>query len=451
MIQQLYKDSSMISAPRNRYLKEYFETPENRILHFGGGSTFWWNMGNRCALGYREGVWSSSWYARFSYGRNKKVSMRFGEPDDRIKSDGVVVLSFEQALAKAKQICEEISKSPSAFAAPSGKYRELPKLPPREPYKIVHALMDYHERQRSLGKRVDPDESIMRNSIIPHLGHIDLHNLTTKDIRDWLEIVLKTAPKITSRRPSQVHYVRVTNNLYWHERRLGAANRCIRVLKAALQLAFENGHCESDSAWKRIKAFKRRPPDAPRYLERDEIYRLVVTCPPDLRRLVVSALLTGCRANELLKLKVGDYRRSLRRLIVKDDKTGKIRHVSLSREGREFFERLSENRPPNEYMLLRDDNTKWIKCSYLYRLHRACNKVNISPVIGLHDLRRTFANHAVMGGVPMIVVSKQLGHSRLETTERSYLHLSQSFMDDIFEEKMPAIIFGEALWHLDLE
>ena len=339
--------------PRNRFPREYFETPAGRKAHLGGGSIAWWHMGQRWSLGYREGTWSSSWYARIGWGKNSKVSMRFGEPDDRFPCDGAVVFSFEQALKRAEEICQEMVKAPTAFATTRGKYRRLPTLPPRDPYKVVHALMDYRERQISLGKRVDQDESIMRVSIVPHLGHVNVADLTTQQITDWLAVVLKTSPQIASRRPSNLHFVIPTRDADWYVRRLGAANRCIRVLKAAMQLAFENGHCDSDAAWKRIRMFRRPPSKPPRYLERDEIHRLVDACPPDLRKLVVAALLSGCRANELLKLRAGDSRKTLRRIIVTDDKTKKTRHVTLSREGKEFFDRISESRPRDEFVLLR--------------------------------------------------------------------------------------------------
>ena len=434
---------------RNYHQRVHFETPVMRKEHLGGGATYWWNLGNRSSLGYREGVWSSAWYARFGWAKNKNVSMRFAEPDDDTKADGVVVLSFEQAILKAKVICEEMARSPSSFFAPQGKYRELPVLPPHPPYLVAHALMDYRERQIERGKRIDPDESLMRKSILPHLGHLEVEKITTKDIRDWVQTLLSVPASLASRRSSLLHFRRLTHDDDCRDRRKGAANSALRVLKASLQLAYENEICDSDSAWRRVKNLPRNPRKPPRFLERDEIHRLVSECPDDLRKLVIAALVTGCRANELEKLRVKDYLVDLRRLIVKDDKTKKTRHVTMSREGKEFFDRVTAGRDTQELIFTRADGSAWRNCNYLYRLHRACNRVDIKPVVGLHDLRRTFASHAVMGGVPLPVLSKQLGHSRVEITERSYLHLSVTYMDDVFMKNMPDLVSGDKPWHLD--
>jgi integrase len=45
------------------------------------------------------------------------------------------------------------------------------------------------------------------------------------------------------------------------------------------------------------------------------------------------------------------------------------------------------------------------------------------PDVRIHDLRHSFASDALMGGVPLAVIGKMLGHRQLSTTQR-YAHLS---------------------------
>lgn len=150
--------------PIQKYPAEYFATSECRKKHLGGGIIAWHRLEGRQFLGYREGVRVSSWYAKIEWGKNRSVSLRFGEPDDDYPCDGSVVFSFEQAIEVARSICKEMAISPTAFKAPQGKYRRLPELPPRSPYKVVHAVMDYVDWQRAKGRATQADESVIRTS-----------------------------------------------------------------------------------------------------------------------------------------------------------------------------------------------------------------------------------------------------------------------------------------------
>ncbi len=55
-------------------------------------------------------------------------------------------------------------------------------------------------------------------------------------------------------------------------------------------------------------------------------------------------------------------------------------------------------------------------------LERHCRNLNI-PVISVHGLRHTHASLLLFAGVSIASVAKRLGHSSINTTERTYLHI----------------------------
>jgi len=55
------------------------------------------------------------------------------------------------------------------------------------------------------------------------------------------------------------------------------------------------------------------------------------------------------------------------------------------------------------------------------------------PDVRLHDLRHSFASEAIMGGVPLAIIGKILGHRQPTTTQR-YAHLSDRVVRDAIEQ-----------------
>jgi integrase len=55
-------------------------------------------------------------------------------------------------------------------------------------------------------------------------------------------------------------------------------------------------------------------------------------------------------------------------------------------------------------------------------------RAKLTPPITFHGMRHTWASHAVMNGVPLIVVARNLGHKDTRMVERVYGHLAPSFV-----------------------
>ncbi len=74
-------------------------------------------------------------------------------------------------------------------------------------------------------------------------------------------------------------------------------------------------------------------------------------------------------------------------------------------------------------------------------MHEACERAKINPEISFHGLRHTWASHAVMRGVPLMVVAKNLGHSDTRMVERHYGHLAPSYVADAIRQGAPVFQF----------
>ena len=132
----------------------------------------------------------------------------------------------------------------------------------------------------------------------------------------------------------------------------------------------------------------------------------------DIIRLL---LLTGCRKNEIVRLRRDEVVGNQIRL--RDAKTGP-RTVLLCTEARSILERRLKG--SREYLFpssqdgsrpIHDDLSLW----YVVRKEAGLDDVR------LHDLRHTYASHAVMQGTPLPVVARLLGHSKTTMTLR-YAH-----------------------------
>jgi integrase len=63
-------------------------------------------------------------------------------------------------------------------------------------------------------------------------------------------------------------------------------------------------------------------------------------------------------------------------------------------------------------------------------------KVRVPP-LNFHALRHTWASLSVMGGMPLMVVAKNLGHADTRMVERHYGHLAPSYVAEAVRKHPP--------------
>ena len=123
-------------------------------------------------------------------------------------------------------------------------------------------------------------------------------------------------------------------------------------------------------------------------------------------------LATGCRKNEILRLQWREVDGAV--LDLADGKT-EPRRVFLNAQARAVLGRQPRTESPYVFPSASDPARPTDKCLRLW--YEARKRAGIEDV-RLHDLRHTFASHAVMQGVPLPVVARLLGHRNVQMTPR---------------------------------
>jgi integrase len=273
------------------------------------------------------------------------------------------------------------------------------------------------------------------------LGKIDVAKLTSKRITTWFYGVAEAPARLRTQEQAQKRNVRAINekDADTMRRRRSSANRVLTVLKAALNLAWNEGRVSSDTAWRRVKPFHNVDAPVVRYLTEAECTRLINACPADLCQIVQGALVTGCRYGELSHLTVQDFDPDAGTVAVRVSKSGKPRHVVLTDEGKVFFEQAVMGKQSPDLIFTHDDGKVWGKSHQSRPLLEACKNAKIKPAISFHVLRHTHGSLLAMQGVPMPVIAQQLGHSDTRMTEKHYAHLSPSYVADTIRQNFPTL------------
>jgi len=194
-------------------------------------------------------------------------------------------------------------------------------------------------------------------------------------------------------------------------------NKELATLKCMFNKAIEWGKFYENPV-KKVKLLRENNQRL-RYLEKDEIKKLLDACTDHLKPIVILALNTGMRKGEILKLKWHDVHLERGLIYLTDTKNSESREVPINDVVRQTLIRVHKH-PDSPYIFCNKDGVpyKEIKNSFCKAVKR-CGIMHAR----FHDLRHTFASHLVMLGVDLKTVQELLGHKSIEMTLR-YSHLS---------------------------
>ena len=260
---------------------------------------------------------------------------------------------------------------------------------------------EYVRYKTDQGKRtVEDDQRILENRLLPVF-------------RADLLVRKLAAPMIAQyekRRAGEVSAYTVSNEL--------------SVLRHMLRLAKRWGYLDQAPEIE----MPRKPEGRLRYLEQDEIVRFVRACEssknPYLKTIVTIAIHTGMRKAEILGLEWERIDLSSARITLYRTKSGKPRGIPINRAVYEVLIALEPDPARQGLLFKKRDQRAWGQIRTAFE--KALEKAGIKG-FRFHDLRHTFASHAIMRGATLREVQEVLGHSDLKMTQR-YAHLSPAHL-----------------------
>jgi len=194
-------------------------------------------------------------------------------------------------------------------------------------------------------------------------------------------------------------------------------NREVACLKHIFTKAIEWGIVKKNPG-RKVKLLQERNTRL-RYLDEKEIGRVYDTCAAHLRPIVIIALNTGMRKEEILSLRWKDVDFRSRTISILDTKNGESREIPMN-------DIVNQTLVSTKRIL----DSPWVFCKRNGKRYGNVRKAfegarKRAGIVDFrfHDLRHTFASHLVMAGVDLRTVQELLGHKSFEMTLR-YAHLS---------------------------
>lgn len=309
-----------------------------------------------------------------------------------------------EAIGPSKKQAEQI-RAKRITQAVENKHLDVQK---EEKIKFKDFAQEYLEKHSKVDNRSwQSDEHRLRN-LCKFFGEKYLFEITALDIQNYKTERLKEAAPAT-------------------------VNRCVAVLRSALNRAIEWGKLHQGNPASKIKRLRENN-ESLRFLTREEIERLYANCQGEILALVKFALGTGCRRGEIMDLTWQDVDLEQGKIHIRNSKSGKGRAIPMNQTVREVV--LSLRKQPDRPQIF---------SSWRYELRRqfeqALRRANIKGA-SFHTLRHSFASHAVMRGIDIVTVSRLLGHSTIQMTMR-YAKISRDHAEKAISALDEVIGSGE--------
>ncbi len=168
---------------------------------------------------------------------------------------------------------------------------------------------------------------------------------------------------------------------------------------------------------------EKMPPGRVKYLQEDEYSRLCAACDEQLRPIVVLAVNTGLRLDNITSLVWQQINFKNGTIVVEHTKNHERLGVPMNQTVKNLLSGLNRvRRIDTPYVFYTPAGAKLCNTLVSRRFKQASKRAGLED-FRFHDLRHHFASMLVQNGVDRYVVQRLLGHKTAAMTER-YAHLA---------------------------
>ena len=359
---------------------------------------YWTRINAGCQLGFRKMTATSvgTWVAKFrDADENRRAKHSLGEFEDLPPAR-----RYDAAKAAAEEWFKHLGKGGKA-----------------EAITVKEACANYVANMKAAGKLPAAHDTEKRFArwVDPHkIGGLQLPKLKPSDFDAWRKW-LAAQPAIPQDKASKAPP---------RPRAASTLNRDMTSLRAALNLALEDGHATADAAWK-VKLRPVKDADGRRdvYLDIEQRRSLIAKAAPDLADLLRALSLVPLRPGAMAALVAGNFDKRLSTLTIGKDKQGQDRKITLPKATADFFADRAKNKLPTAPLLARADGAAWNKDSWKYPVKDAVIAAELPGNVTAYTLRHsTITDLIALHKLDTLTVA-QLSGTSLAMIEKHYGHL----------------------------
>ena len=245
--------------------------------------------------------------------------------------------------------------------------------------------------------------------------HVDKLNRT--HVQAWRKR-LEATPALVGKNPKGKPVTR--------PRSPATVNRDMVALRAALNMALDNGDALNDQAWRvALRPIKKADGRRNVYLDKAQRRDLLSHLPADVQAFARGLCLLPLRPGALAALVAGDFDSRRNELAVGHDKAGARRMILVEGETAAMLKAQAKNKLPAAPLFGRADGAAWKAYMWKDAIKAAAKAAKLPAETVAYTLRHSTITDLVQSGLDLLTVAQVSGTS-VAMIEKHYGHLQRN-------------------------